>query len=153
MAVDAVGSTTSATTTKTTTDTSASSASASASLDYESFLKLLIAQMQNQDPTDPMDASEQISQLATFSQVEQTIQTNSNLETLITGNALTNASNYIGKTITSADEKTTGVIQSVRVYSDTMVAMTTDGKEIPITVGVRVGEPKATTTDTETSGT
>lgn len=109
--------------------------------------------MQNQDPTDPMDASEQISQLATFSQVEQTIQTNSNLETLITGNALTNASNYIGKTITSADEKTTGVIQSVRVYSDTMVAMTTDGKEIPITVGVRVGEPKATTTDTETSGT
>ncbi|CAH0339507.1 flagellar hook assembly protein FlgD [Rhizobium sp. CECT 9324] len=157
MAVDAVGTTTS--TAKTTTNNSADSASASASLDYESFLKLLIAQMQNQDPTDPMDASEQISQLATFSQVEQTIQTNSNLETLITGNALTNASNYIGKTITSADEKTTGVIESVRVYSDTMVATTTDGDEIPITVGVRVGEPPAadpdpdTDTDTETSDT
>ncbi|MGL3605874.1 flagellar hook assembly protein FlgD [Rhizobium sp. G187] len=148
MAVDAV---TSATSTTTTTTSSSASAAASASVDYDSFLKLLIAQMQNQDPTNPMDASEQISQLATFSQVEQSIQMNSNLETLITGNALTNASNYIGKTITSADEKTTGVVASVRVYSDTMVATTTDGKEIPIVVGVRVGTVPATTTTTETT--
>lgn len=150
MAVSGVSGTSSTTNTTTTTDKSASSAAASASLDYDSFLKLLIAQMQNQDPTDPMDASEQIAQLATFSQVEQTIQTNSNLETLITGNALTNASNYIGKTITSADEKTSGVIASVRVYSDTMVATTTEGDEIPIVVGVRVGTPSTSDTDTGT---
>jgi flagellar basal-body rod modification protein FlgD len=151
MAVDSVAATTSTTTTSSTSPTSssaASQASAKTSLDYDSFLKLLIAQMKNQDPTNPMDATEQISQLATFSQVEQTIQTNSNLETLITGNALTNASSYIGKTITSADEKTTGIVASVRVYSDTMVATTTDGKEIPITVGVRVGT--STTTGTTT---
>ncbi len=145
MAVDGVTSATS--TTPTASNSSASSASAAASLDYDSFLKLLIAQMQNQDPTDPMDASEQIAQLATFSQVEQTIQTNANLETLITGNALTNASNYIGQTITSADETKTGVIASVRVYSDTMVAMTTEGVEIPIVVGVRVGAPAPASTD------
>ncbi|MDH4439913.1 MAG: flagellar hook assembly protein FlgD [Rhizobium sp.] len=149
MAVDPVTGATSAAATKS-TNTAAASASASASLDYDNFLQLLIAQMKNQDPTDPMDATEQIAQLATFSQVEQTIQTNSNLETLITGNALTNASNYIGKTITSADEKTTGVIASVRVYSDTMVATTTDGKEIPITVGVRVGTKPTTETTTGT---
>ncbi|MFN3635862.1 MAG: flagellar hook assembly protein FlgD [Rhizobium rhizophilum] len=124
----------------------AGKAAAKASVDYDSFLKLLIAQMKNQDPTDPMDASEQIAQLATFSQVEQSIQMNSNLETLITGNALTNASTYIGKTITSADEKTTGVVASVRVYTDTMVATTTDGKEIPIVVGVRVGTKPTTET-------
>ncbi len=146
MAVDAVTSATSTTSTSSSSSSTASSAAASASLDYDNFLQLLITQMKNQDPTDPMDASEQIAQLATFSQVEQTIQTNSNLETLITGNALTNASNYIGQTITSADEKTTGVIESVRVYSDTMVATTTDGDEIPIVVGVRVGTPAATET-------
>ncbi|MFN7126852.1 MAG: flagellar hook assembly protein FlgD [Allorhizobium sp.] len=149
MAVDAVTGTTTTTSTTSTSSTSssaASQASAKASLDYDSFLQLLIAQMKNQDPTDPMDASEQIAQLATFSQVEQSIQMNSNLETLITGNALTNASSYIGKTITSADEKTSGVVASVRVYSDTMVATTTDGKEIPIIVGVRVGTASATTT-------
>ena len=147
MAVEAVTSATSTTTTSSTSSSAASQASAKASLDYDSFLQLLIAQMKNQDPTDPMDASEQIAQLATFSQVEQSIQMNSNLETLITGNALTNASSYIGKTITSADEKTSGVVASVRVYSDTMVATTTDGKEIPIVVGVRVGTASTTTTD------
>ena len=148
MAVDPVTGTTSTTTT-TSSSSTAGKAAEKASIDYDSFLKLLIAQMKNQDPTDPMDASEQIAQLATFSQVEQSIQMNSNLETLITGNALTNASSYIGKTITSADEKTSGVVASVRVYSDTMIATTNDGKEIPIVVGVRVGTKPATeTTDT-----
>ncbi|MFN7089819.1 MAG: flagellar hook assembly protein FlgD [Allorhizobium sp.] len=148
MAVDGVAATTAATTTSSATGSTASKAAAKASVDYDSFLKLLIAQMKNQDPTDPMDASAQIAQLATFSQVEQAIQMNSNLETLITGNALTNASSYIGKTITSADEKTSGIVASVRVYTDTMVATTTEGKEIPIVVGVRVGtKPAAETSD------
>lgn len=138
MTVEAVNSTTqSASTSK------ANEASKKASLDYDSFLQLLIAQMKNQDPTDPMDASEQIAQLATFSQVEQTIQTNANLETLITGNALTNASSYVGKTITSADGSVTGLVESVRVYSDTMVATTTDGREIPIVVGVSVADSES----------
>lgn len=148
MAVDGVAAAAAATTTSSATSSTASKAAEKASIDYDSFLKLLIAQMKNQDPTDPMDASEQIAQLATFSQVEQSIQMNSNLETLITGNALTNASSYIGKTITSADEKSSGIVASVRVYSDTMVATTTEGKEIPIVVGVRVGTKPAT----ETSG-
>ena len=149
MEVNGVTSSTKSTsTTKTSSDKSASSASKAATLNYDSFLKLLIAQMKHQDPTKPMEASEQIAQLATFSQVEQTIQTNANLETLISGNALTNASSYIGKTITSADEKTTGIVASVRVYSDTMVATTTDGKEIPIAVGVRVGTVPAKTPST-----
>ena len=146
MAVDGVAAATAATTASSATSSTASQAAEKASIDYDSFLKLLIAQMKNQDPTDPMDASEQIAQLATFSQVEQSIQMNSNLETLITGNALTNASSYIGKTITSADEKTSGIVASVRVYSDTMVATTTEGKEIPIVVGVRVGTAPATET-------
>lgn len=146
MAVDGVAATTAATMASSATSSTASKAAEKASIDYDSFLKLLIAQMKNQDPTDPMDASEQVAQLATFSQVEQSIQMNSNLETLITGNALTNASSYIGKTITSADEKTSGVVASVRVYSDTMVATTTEGKEVPIVVGVRVGTAPATET-------
>ncbi|RCW27278.1 flagellar basal-body rod modification protein FlgD [Ciceribacter lividus] len=149
----AAGTNNAASTTKTTgtNDKSASDAAAAASLDYNSFLKLLIAQMQNQDPTDPMDATEQIAQLATFSQVEQTIQTNAKLETLITGDALNAASNYIGQTITSADGKITGIIESVRVYADTMVATTTDGKEVPITVGVTVGKPSTSGDGADTS--
>jgi flagellar basal-body rod modification protein FlgD len=145
MAIDSVTSAT--TTTATTTSKSSSDAAASASLDYDAFLQLLIAQMQNQDPTDPMDASEQISQLATFSQVEQSIQTNSNLESLIAQSSLTNASSYIGKTITSADGKTTGVVSSVEVTSDGLVATTANGKEIAIGDGITISAGTAATSE------
>ena len=123
---------------------SSNAAQQKATLNYDNFLQLLVAQMKNQDPTDPMDASEQVAQLATFSQVEQTIQTNRNLESMIAGSALNNATTYVGKTLTSADGKISGVIASVKVYSDAIVATTVDGKEIPITVGVKVGTPPAT---------
>lgn len=136
MAVESVTSSTAAST----ASTSSSSSAMSASLDYDNFLQLLIAQMENQDPTDPMDASEQVAQLATFSQVEQSIQTNTYLESLIASNALNIAASYIGKTITSADGETTGVIASVDINSDSIVATTTEGDEITIDVGVTVSE-------------
>lgn len=122
----------------------ASTASASADaayktgLDYDTFLKLLIAQMQNQDPTDPMDSTEQIAQLATFSQVEQTIQTNANLETLIQSSKLTEASAVIGKTVTSADGSAKGVVQQVKIMSDDTVVVLEDGSEISMVAGTIV---------------
>lgn len=72
-----------------------------ASLNYDSFLKLLIAQMKNQDPTSPMDAGQQMSQLASFSQVEQTIKTNTHLKSMLQAEALTRASDLVGKTVMS----------------------------------------------------
>lgn len=141
--VTAVSSTTSTTSTTSTSSSTAASDAASASLDYDSFLQLLIAQMQNQDPTDPMDASEQIAQLATFSQVEQSIKTNTNLETIIGQSNLSNAASYVGKALESADGKTTGIVAYVSVTSDGMVATTTDGDEITIENGIIVGEPSS----------
>lgn len=44
--------------------------------DFETFLKMLTVQMQNQDPLNPMDSSEFAMQLATFSSVEQQVLTN-----------------------------------------------------------------------------
>jgi flagellar basal-body rod modification protein FlgD len=44
--------------------------------DYMTFLRMLTAQMQNQDPLNPMDSADYAVQLATFSQVEQTTRTN-----------------------------------------------------------------------------
>ena len=124
-----IGTTSTNSTTNTSTNNSASAAaSKKASLNYDSFLKLLIAQMKNQDPTDPMDASQQVAQLATFSQVEQTIQTNSNLETLIRNTSLTSAADYLGKTITSADGKNTGLIAEVKITSTGLPAVRSTGK-------------------------
>ena len=51
--------------------------------DFETFLKLLTTQMQNQDPLKPMESTEFIAQLATFSGVEQQIRSNTRLDTII----------------------------------------------------------------------
>lgn len=48
--------------------------------DYQSFITLLTAQIQNQDPLEPMDSTAFVSQLATLTQVEQAVAQNANLE-------------------------------------------------------------------------
>jgi flagellar basal-body rod modification protein FlgD len=136
MAVSGVTTTTG--TTSSTSPTSSATDAASASLNYDSFLKLLVAQMKNQDPTEPMDSSEQMAQLATFSQVEQTIKTNTNLESLLQRTSLSEANAVIGKTVTSADGKTTGVVKEVKLYSDGIIAVLDTGKELAVGPGVTV---------------
>ena len=133
--------------TSTTTDTSytpnvsateSSSDSKDATLNYESFLKLLVAQLKNQDPTEPMDATAQMAQLATFSQVEQTIKTNSNLESLLQRTSLQEADSVIGRTVTSEDGKITGVVKEVTLYTDGIVATLDSGEKLVIGPGVKV---------------
>ena len=50
---------------------------------FSTFLNLLTTQLKNQDPTSPMDTNQFTQQLVMYSQVEQQIQSNSNLKTLI----------------------------------------------------------------------
>jgi flagellar basal-body rod modification protein FlgD len=119
------------------TNTASSSTSAS-TLDYNAFLKLLIAQMQNQDPTKPIDSTEFVAQLAAFSNVEQGIKTNSKLDSLMTSLALTQADGLIGHTITSADGKISGEVESVRITTGGAVATLTNGKEVTLEAGITV---------------
>lgn len=73
--------------------------------DLNRFLTLLVTQLQNQDPLDPLDANQFTSQLVEFASVEQQIYQNSNLETLIgVGKNAEVASmvNFIGKSIEAA---------------------------------------------------
>ncbi len=52
-------------------------------LGQQEFLTLLVNQLQNQDPLDPMDSQDFAAQLATFSQLEQSIAMNENLAALV----------------------------------------------------------------------
>ena len=90
----------------TTTSTSSTSDLAS----EEVFLNLLLTQMQNQDPLDPMDNQEFLSQIAQLSTVEQLRTTNSNLETLqLYQMSINNAQSVslIGKEVTAAGDSIT----------------------------------------------
>jgi flagellar basal-body rod modification protein FlgD len=75
-------------------------------MDKDAFLQLLVAQMKNQDPADPMDNNEFISQSAAFSSLEQLINLSEKLdslnklvENLSSNNQLLTASNFIGKEV------------------------------------------------------
>lgn len=74
--------------------------------DKDLFLKMLVAQMQNQDPFSPQDPTQYVTQLAQFNMLEQTMNLNDNMEYLIgmTNGLLVNsamgaASGLIGKNI------------------------------------------------------
>jgi flagellar basal-body rod modification protein FlgD len=122
--------------------TSAASSSAapaaSQSLNYNDFLSLLMAEMKNQDPTQPMDPSQMVSQLATVSEVGQAVQTNTSLASLLTATSLNQAEQLVGQTITSSDGSTSGQVASVSVTSTGAVATLTNGSTVPLANGATV---------------
>jgi flagellar basal-body rod modification protein FlgD len=94
--------TTSAINSATSAQTKSDAARTSLASDVESFLQLLTTQLKYQDPLSPMDSTEFTSQLAQFATVEQGINTNSNLESLLAltrSNQAATALSYIGKTV------------------------------------------------------
>ncbi|KTF70591.1 flagellar hook assembly protein FlgD [Sphingomonas sp. HT-1] len=86
----------------TTTSTTTDAASSKLTADYSLFLKLLTTQMQNQDPMNPMDSSQFTQQLVQYSQVEQSIQQNKTLNTMLSTmnmQSLTQSSSMIGQAV------------------------------------------------------
>jgi flagellar basal-body rod modification protein FlgD len=107
-------------------------------LDYNAFLQLLIAQLKTQDPTEPMDTAQYMSQLASFSQVEQALKTNAKLDTLLTTSALTQAESLIGRTITSADGRQSGEVSSIKITNEGIMASLKQGGQILLGPGVTI---------------
>jgi flagellar basal-body rod modification protein FlgD len=122
----------------TATDASQSTTSAKKTLDYNSFLQLLVSQLKHQDPTNPADPTTFVSQLASFSSVEQLVNANSKLDALLTQNALAQASSMIGRTVTSADGLISGLIASVQVASGGLTATLADGQTLSLGDGVKI---------------
>ncbi|OYX75654.1 MAG: flagellar basal body rod modification protein [Rhizobiales bacterium 32-66-11] len=115
---------------------SSTAAGKPASVDYNSFLQLLVAQLKNQDPTSPMDSTAYMSQLASFSQVEQSIASNSKLDSLLSATALQTADRALGRTVTSADGSVSGQVASVQITSAGPVATLSNGSTIALGAGV-----------------
>lgn len=82
-------------------------------LGKDEFLRLLVTQLQNQDPVNPMDSSEFASQLAQFNSVEQLINVNSSLENMATSQEVIGAglSNTLAASLPG---------KKVKAYADTI---------------------------------
>jgi flagellar basal-body rod modification protein FlgD len=101
-------------------------------VDYNQFLQLLIAQLRNQDPTSPTDPTQFVSQLASFSGVEQQVKANSKLDTLITNASLGQAGAILGRTVSTADGAQFGPVTAVQITSGALTALTSDGRSVPL---------------------
>ena len=107
MAITPVGSTTSAT--------------SAYGLDFESLLKIILTQLTYQDPLKPMDNFQFVSQLAQFSQLQQSQTLNDQITTLLQAQATTQATSLLGRTVDvdAGAAPLSGVVQSVSFASGT----------------------------------
>lgn len=116
------------------------------SLDTNDFIKLLITQLQNQDPTKPMSNAEllqQVSQIGTLQSqqsLEKTLTENQDaLTTTLTGLVMQNqigaASNMIGKQVTGTDDagnSLSGIVTSIRVNNGVVNLELDTGNTLPM---------------------
>jgi len=101
---------TSSVTSQTTTNSSAATAQAAGAVgsqqlagNFDTFLQLLTTQLQNQNPLDPLDTNQFTEQLVEFASVEQQVDMNTNLQTLISmqqTSEATSALQFLGTTVT-----------------------------------------------------
>jgi flagellar basal-body rod modification protein FlgD len=101
------------------TDTLSSNGLNDANID--DFLKLMIAELQNQDPLDPMENSEMLQQLNQIRSIGATDQLTDTLQSVLIGQNLSTASSMIGKEIgalTENGENITGIVDRISVEAD-----------------------------------
>jgi flagellar basal-body rod modification protein FlgD len=113
-----------------------SQAAKSSTVDYNSFLQLLVTQMKNQDPTAPTDSTAFMSQLASFSNVEQAVQMNAKFDSLLQMGQLAQADTMIGRTASSTDGLVSGLVKSVRIDSNGVIATLESGATLNVASGV-----------------
>lgn len=120
------------------TTTSAASAGAAAKqpeMGRDAFMKLLVTQLRHQDPLDPMDARETVTQLAELTGIEQLISIRDRmgaLEVAMAGMGNTQAANLVGQTVTANAD-------SVRIddFGSGQVAFTLGDRAASATVTIR----------------
>ena len=120
------------------------------SLTADDFLTLLIAQLQNQDPTEPVDNAEILNQLATMQGLTSNIELSDTLKQVATslensetdfGQKLSVGASYIGQSVT-LDDSTVGIVDRAFIAGgETFVGI--NGADIPISRVVAVNSSQS----------
>ncbi|MCX2851130.1 flagellar hook assembly protein FlgD [Bacillus sp. KeR2] len=113
---------------------STSAVNSSTNLGKDEFLKILMTQVQNQDPLNPVDDKEFISQMATFSSLEQMMNMNTTMTKFVENqDPFTMYVNWIGKNVTFSDsdgKDQTSPVNSVKHSNGNYVLVLENGKEV-----------------------
>lgn len=90
-------------------------------LDINQFLQLMIAELTNQDPLNPMDNTQLVQQIGSIREISATDKLSSSLDLVQSGQSLSTASSLIGKNIkalTDANENIEGEVERVSIQVD-----------------------------------
>lgn len=90
-------------------------------VDVDQFLQLMIAELTNQDPLNPMDNTQLVQQIGHLRQISSTDKLTATLEGVHTGQSLATASGLIGKNIIALDDhggNVTGKVDRISIYVD-----------------------------------
>ncbi len=101
----------------------------------EDFIKMMITQLQNQDPMQPAKNEELMAQMAQISQLQSSTQLQDVLKTLTLQNQIGSAGNLIGKVVQGLDakqDKVSGMVTSVRVDKDGVYLELDNGKSLAL---------------------
>lgn len=119
-------------------------------LKAEDFIKMMITQLQNQDPMEPAKNEQLLAQMSQIGQLQSSTQLQESLKTLVLQNNIGAAGNMIGKTVHGLDERgedVNGVVTSVRVESDQVSLELDNGKTLSMSRVVSISPtPVATAT-------
>ncbi|MBL8757401.1 MAG: hypothetical protein JNK35_03100 [Phycisphaerae bacterium] len=119
--------------------TSASSGSAKSdgfsSLSSEEFMRIIFAELSNQDPLKPNDSNQLVQQMANIRSIQSDIELSKKLETLVTENQLASAGNLIGTYIsglTEQNQRTEGLVVSISRTPGGPILNLQSGLRIPL---------------------
>lgn len=107
------------------------SAAQSSNIGIQDFLKILTAQLNNQDPLKPVDNQEFVAQIAQFATLEQSRQLNVKIDSLLTLQSSTQSIGLLGKTV--------DVNQDGQVISGKVTALSLDSGQPLLTVTAASG--------------
>lgn len=102
--------------------TSAAGAKSLGDIDLDEFLKMMIAELQNQDPLNPMENSQILQQMSQIREIEATDQLSETLNAVLLGQNLSSASSMIGREIeglSAAGVEVQGIVERISVEDGT----------------------------------
>jgi flagellar basal-body rod modification protein FlgD len=91
------------------------------SLTADSFLKILVAQLQNQDPTDPVNNQDLLNQMSSLRALQSNIELGSTLKSLSLTQQLASGTSYIGKTVSANVTDSSGNPQQISGAVDRVI--------------------------------
>ena len=101
----------------------------------EDFIKMMITQLQNQDPMEPAKNEELLAQMSQIGQLQTSTAMQETMRGLVLQNQIGSAGNLIGKTIEGLDaenENVKGVVNSIRVEGDSVQLELDNGKSLAL---------------------